>query len=162
MRAIKALSIFDLHGAKGKCNPEIAPELFNIIAEAIDEPVEVFQAQFDDIFPRAVCESSSIAKSDGPNNSAWREIIRKINAHLPVARMHPAQVLNKGLILYYVFGVSSSGVEQSFSQGSWGYTNRRLRATADMEEFCLRVILDLPHHDKTTIIEKARMIWVMC
>ena len=162
LRAIKALSIFDLHGAKGKCNPEIAPELFNIIAEAIDEPVEVFQAQFDDIFPRAVCESSSIAKSDEPNKSAWRDIIRKTNANLSVARAHPTQVLNKGLILYYVFGVSSSGVEQSFSQGSWGYTNRRLGAFADTEEFCLKVILDLPHHDKTAIISKARMIWVMC
>ena len=161
LRAIKALSIFDLHGAKGKCNPEIAPELFNIIAEAIDEPVEVFQAQFDDIFPRAVSESSSIAKSDEPNRFAWREIIRKINANLSVARVHPTQVLNKGLILYYVFGVSSSGVEQSFSQGSWGYTNHH-RATADTDEFCLKVILDLPHHDKTAIISKARMIWVMC
>ena len=100
LRAIKAFSIFDLHGAKGKCNPEIAPELFNIIAEAIDEPVEVFQAQFDDIFPRAVCESSSIAKSDEPNKFAWREIIRKTNANLSVARVHPTQVLNKGLVLY--------------------------------------------------------------
>ena len=103
-----------------------------------------------------------LAKSNDPNKLAWREIIRKIEAHGPVALMHPTHVVRKGLILNGVFGVSSSGVEQAFSQGSWGYTNRRLKAHANTEEFCLKVLLDLPHHDKAAIIALARKIWVMC
>ena len=61
-----------------------------------------------------------------------------------------------------MFGLSSSGVEQSFSQAGWGYSNRRLRACPATEDFCLKVLLDLPHHDKNQVISLARKVWVLC
>jgi hypothetical protein len=118
--------------------------------------------QFEDVMPRAVNEAALLATSDDPNKSAWREILRKINAHKTVAENHPTDALKDGLVLYYVFGLSSSGVEQSFSKAGWGFSNRRMRSLPDTEDFCLKVLLDLPHRDKNQIIPIARKIWVLC
>ena len=154
----KALSVFDLSGAGNRRHDAC---LMENVAKAVGVNPAVFQMQFEDVLPRAVNEAAVLARVD-PNKSAWREILRKIDAHQSVAASHPTDALRKCLVLYFVFGLSSSGVEQSFSKSGWGFSNRRMRALPDTEDFCLKVILDLPHHDKSRIISIARKTWVLC
>lgn len=157
---IKALSIFDLSANRGNRGHDAC--LMETVAKACGVNPEAFQMQFEDVMPRAVNEAALLASSDDPNKSAWREILRKINAHATVAENHPTDALKEGLVLYYAFGLSSSGVEQSFSKAGWGFSNRRMRSLPDTEDFCLKVLLDLPHHDRNQIIPTARKIWVLC
>lgn len=66
------------------------------------------------------------------------------------------------LVTYVALGISASVVEQNFSKGSLLFSNRRLSSSASTEEACLKVCLDLPQHDRTSIWELARRVWNAC
>lgn len=137
------------------------PEHIKTIANAINAPVGEFQMQLEDILPRAIHESSTLHKNTDSNKSGWSEAVRKVNVHRSVKANHPTNFLVDGLVLHHVFGISSSGVEHNFSKSDYGYSNRRQHAHPDTEEFCLKVFLDLPHHNKENVIAQARKIWVI-
>ena len=128
------------------------PEHIKTIANAINAPVGEFQMQLEDILPRAIHESSTLHKNTDSNKSGWSEAVRKVNVHKSVKESHPTNFLVDGLVLHHVFGISSSGVEHNFSKSDYGYSNRRQHALPDTEEFCLKVLLDLPHHNKDCLL----------
>ena len=137
------------------------PKLVDLVAEGAQVDKHSLRAQYEDIFPRACAEKVLISKSKDPNKCAWKSVIDSINARASVARMHPTNELVSALVLWFSFGISSSGVEQGFSQAQWGFGNRRQGAHADTEEYVVRLILDLKNHDKSKTIEVARKIWML-
>lgn len=159
---LQALSIFDTCNTRnyGKfySSSHFQKSVGQVAAAAGVDP-DAFRMQFEDVFPRALYEASTAAGSKDPNKSAWKTSIDKIKAHHLVAKCHPTDELVAGLVLYEVFGISSSGVEQNFSKAEWSFHSRRMSAAADTEEFVIRVILDLPQHDRQQIIKLARKIW---
>ena len=162
--SLQALSIFDTTA----CNKRNLTKFYSSshfqqsvakVAAAAEADPDAFRMQFEDVFPRALHEASIAVGSANPNKSAWKTAIDKIKAHQGVAISHPTDALVDGLVLYSVFGVSSSGVEQNFSKAEWSFNSRRMSANADTEEFVIRVILELPQHDRQQIIRLARKIW---
>ena len=154
----KALSVFNLRDRR---QSEDYPELLNTVAKAVSVDPDELKAQFDDVQPRAVSEAAILAKTDS-NKPSWREMMQKIRATPSVARNHPTHALREALTLYFVFGLSSSGVEQDFSKAGFAIGHRRQAASEATEESCLKAILDLPHHDRSQIIALARRVWVVC
>ena len=75
---------------------------------------------------------------------------------------YPTVALRTALIFYFAYGASTSGVEQSFSKGSWAYTNRQLKSLPTSEEMILKLTLDLPKENKQKVINMARSIWAHC
>ncbi len=157
------MSIFDL-GTKLDYDSSHFVNCCKTIASAIQADASMYQVQHQDIHSRAAGFADTLAASEpgGKNKRAWKEIRQKIYAHSSVARSHPSELVSIALVLYFVFGISSSGVEQGFSKSEWGYTNRRLKAYPDTEEMCLKVLLDLPNHDQKEIINLAQKIWCLC
>ena len=157
-----ALSIFDLSEMTSGRVRELDPKLMDLVADAVGVDKDNFRSQFEDVYPRAVAENIIISKSNNPNKSAWKSIIDKINATPSVAGLHPTNDLSLGLVLWFAFGISSSGVEQGFSRAQWGFGNRRLGAGADAEEYAVKVLLDIKNHDHAKLIELARKVWILC
>ena len=159
----EALSIFDLR--RGASSISYSSEDFvdkvNTIARVTNVSSSTLRAQFEDIHPRAVAHAS-MSSGSADNKCAWKAVIDKIGAHRAVAQAHPTDCLQKALVLHNVLGISSSGVEQGFAQSAWGFGDRRQHAGEDTEEFCVRGLLELRHHDKRVVIEKARAVWGFC
>ena len=137
--SLQALSIFDTTA----CNKRNLTKFYSSshfqqsvakVAAAAEADPEAFRMQFEDVHPRALHEASIAVGSANPNKSAWKTAIDKIKAHQGVAISHPTDALVDGLVLYSVFGVSSSGVEQNFSKAEWSFTSRRMAANAITEE----------------------------
>lgn len=127
------------------------------IAKVCSVSGETLLAQYQDVHPRAM---AVVRPARGNiNKIAWKLIVDKIQAHHMTAKNHPMDVLKKALVLYFVFGISSSGVEQAFSKSRWGFSNRRLAAYPETEEYVLRVILAMPSADLKTIIPLAQKVW---
>ena len=127
------------------------------IAKVCSVSGETLLAQYQDVHPRAM---AVVRPAKGNvNKIAWKLIYDKIQAHHMTARNHPMDVLIKALVLYFVCGISSSGVEQAFSKSRWGFSNRRLSAFSETEEYVLRVILQMPNADLKTIIPLAQKVW---
>ena len=158
----KALSIFDLNPMHGDVTNK---DLMTVVAKAAGAPIDSFIAQFEDVRPRALNAATRLIKvhdkSRTENKNAWKEVIDRIKSRRDVALGHPTDALEKGLQLYYGFGLSSSGVEQSFSKSQLKFGNRRQAAKAETEEYALKVILDLPHHNIDEITQLAQQVWVL-
>ena len=110
--------------------------------------------------PRAV--QAAVSLKGDVNKEVWKSVYDRAKRSGAVSANHPMDVLLKALILYFVFGISSSGVEQDFAKSGWGFGNRRQKAYPETEEFCLKVLLDLPHHDLDEVIKLAQKVWVAC
>ena len=94
------------------------------------------------------------------NKHAWKHIYDKIRGHNVTAKNHPMDVLKTALILYFVFGISSSGVEQAFSKIRLDFSNRRLSAFPETEEYVVRVMMGMPSADLKIIIPLAQKVWM--
>ena len=160
---MQALSIFDLKGGRlDYASPHVRSCVMQI-AKVIKKDPDEFLAQFQDLHPRAVAIALSM-KGDA-NKQAWKSIFDKTQSHQVTSKNHPIDVVLEGLILYFVFGISSSGVEQFFAKADWGFgvgTRRQAASYAETEEYCLKVMFDLPHHDEAEVIRLAQKVWSCC
>lgn len=153
----KALSIFDLKiGRLDFASAEVVG-FIQKIAKSAKVPCDKLSMQFQDLYPRVQAMARSM--TDCTNKESWKRIYDKVNAVRGTAIAHPTEALVEGLILLFVFGVSSSGVEQFFSKALWGFNNRRGSASPAVEEACLKAIVDLPNHDRDRIIQIAQKVW---
>ena len=116
-----ALSAFNL---TKDLKPANIREQLDRIAQPIGLDLEQFFSEFTDIQPRAF----RIHKAEQlDNKDAWREAVSRITKTAIGRSTHPTDTLRTALIFYFAYGASTSGVEQSFSKGSWAYTNRQLK-----------------------------------
>jgi hypothetical protein len=158
-RVTEAFSVFDLTHS---CPGDRADSHLERIAKVCDLDTAALKTQWQDVFPRA--RQIAMQRKDAPdaNKDAWRTAVSRINEHHITAKCHPTDVLEVALLFFLAFGVSTSGVEQAFSKSAWFFNNRRLSSLATTEEFCLKVALDLPHHDTQEVIALARRVWAVC
>ena len=125
------------------------------IALAVNKSEDVLRQQFKDIKPRAQQNQSG-------NNDGWALAVQQIHATASVSRSHPTDVLEDGMLLRYLMGLSSSGVEQLFSKTRWALGKQRLHAKDENEEMIIKLMADLPHHDQDKLINLAQRVWGMC
>ena len=125
------------------------------IALAINKSEDTLRHQFKDIKPRAQQNQSG-------NNDGWALAVQQIYATKSVFRSHPTDVLEDAMLLKYLIGLSSSGVEQLFSQTRWALGKQRLHAKDENEEMIIKLMADLPHHDLDKLINLAQRVWAMC
>ena len=114
---LQALSIFNLEIGKQSSAHAFKSttewkECISSVAKACDVPCDHLEMQLEDVRPRAL----PLVSAADPNKNAWSEVVAKINSHVAVAKSHPTNVLQEGLLLYFLFGISSSGVEQGFAK----------------------------------------------
>ena len=110
------------------------------------------RAQWCDHYPRARQMFST------SNKDAWRAAVSRTGArHL--AASHPSDVLNHALVAFIAFGLSSSGVEQKFSQAALKFTDRMGSSTADHEEGFIKVAMDFTESDQLESIRIAQRVW---
>lgn len=152
----KALSIFDPKMERLDFSSAEVIGFVQQIAKAVSVPYDNISMQLQDIYPRV---KAMQAMSACTNKEAWKKIYDRIHAVKGTSIAHPMDDLVEGLILLFVFGVSSSGVEQFFSKTLWGFNNRRGSASPATEEACLKAIVDLPNHDRDHIIQIAQKVW---
>ena len=152
----KALSIFDTKMGRLDFSSAEVVGFVQQIAKAANVPYDNIFMQLQDIYPRVKAMQTM---NDLTNKEAWKKIYDKIHAVKGTSIAHPMDDLLEGLILLFVFGVSSSGVEQFFSKTLWGFSNRRGSASPATEEACLKAIVDLPNHDRDHIIQIAQKVW---
>ena len=156
---VNALSVFNLS------NPKSLDHKTKIerIAKAIGKPVSSLEMQFDDVYPRAK-SLAGISNKDSPdaNKDGWRIAVERLNSTKTLKACHPTDVLKDALVLYKLFGPSSSGVEQSFSKASWAMGSRRRHACETFEEMNIKCVLDLKHYDKNHVIYLAQKVWATC
>ena len=126
------------------------------IAKVCNVSGETLLAQYQDVWPRAM---AVVRAAKDVNKHAWKFIYDKIQEHHLTAKNHPMDVLMPALILYFVFGISSSGVEQSFSKIRLGFSNRRQSALPETEEYVVRVMMGLPSADLKILIPLAQKVW---
>ena len=125
------------------------------IALAINKSADKLRQQFQDIKPRAQQIQSG-------NNDGWALAVQHIHANASVARSHPTDVLEDAMLLRYLLGLSSSGVEQLFSKTRWALGKQRLHANDENEEMIIKLMADLPHHDQDKLIHLAQRVWGVC
>ena len=112
----KAFSVFDCTRA-----PRAAWETHILrIANAISQQGDALKTQWEDIMPRARHAVSTLQRDYASNKDnvcankkALRQAITRIQSHHATREMHPVDILRKAVILYILFGLSTSGVEQS-------------------------------------------------
>ena len=155
------LSVFDVKaGARvDYSSPQLLAYLKEI-AEICDQDPDTFTAQFQDIHPR-VCALAEKAAGDG-NKNYWKSILDKLRSHHQSHANHPSNAVLEGLILWFIFGMSSSGVEQFFAKAGWGFHSRRLSASPGTEEFVLKAMTDLHLHNFDEIIKISKNVWTCC
>ena len=118
-------------------------------------------SQWEDVYSRAQVHYGGVS-SQNDNRAAWCRALRLLKQHAATKKAHPTHVLEKALLHYFVFGGSSSGVEQNFSKTAWSIYSRRHFATGESEEFVAKVVLDSHLYDETELIHLARLAWRMC
>lgn len=150
--------MFDI--SKKGAPPQDVSQLCKMVATAANIDAEELQMQYDDIVERVIAESRTLSGAD-INRRAWRNTICKIKRFAFNHKSHPTNVLEEALSLYFCFGASSSGVEQAFSKADNLYGVRRLTAHEVTQDYTLRIILDLPSHDRAEIITLAQRIWCL-
>ena len=131
-----ALSIFNLGDSTVDSTSDQYEKCSAIIAKAANVEVHEFRAQFEGLQARtqALARRLPTYVPGGINKSAWHEAIVKIQRHHITAEAHPVDALLRGLILYFVFGVSSSGLEQYFGKSQRGYSQRQRMSKPETEE----------------------------
>ena len=113
--------------------------------------------QYDDLHPRVVGFVKSIAGKTSKN--CWKDVTNMVAKANKRGCCHPINSIMEGCILHFVFGISSSGVEQHFATTAYKFSDRRLKAYPDTEEYVIRLISDLANHDLDTIIKIAKQVW---
>jgi len=157
----QALAIFDVDDI-GDANVDydspFITESINKIAKVTNQPADIMKTQYDDIHPRVVGFAKSSTGKTSKN--CWKDVTNMIAKANKRGSCHPIDSIMEGCILHHVFGISSSGVEQHFSKAGYKYSDRRLKAHPETEEYVIRAISDLPNHDLDTIIKIAKQVWV--
>jgi hypothetical protein len=129
------------------------------IAKVTGQEPTVMKSQFDDIHPRVLGFANSSAGNS--NKDCWKHVMDLARHNNKRAcNLHPIESINEGCILYYVFGLSSSGVEQHFSNTGWKFRDRRFKASNETEEYVIRIVSDLGNHDINDIIQRAKTVWL--
>lgn len=150
------MTVFDLEHPTDN-----AEECLTRIATACGLDKGLLVAQWEDVYSRAQVHYSR-ASSQNENRAAWCRALRLLKQHIATKKAHPTHVLEKALLHYFVFGGSSSGVEQNFSKTAWSIYSRRHFATGESEEFVAKVVLDSHLYDETELVHLARLAWRMC
>eukprot|EP00959_Pyramimonas_sp_CCMP1952_P440933 9231266-Pyramimonas_sp.AAC.1 len=89
------------------------------------------------------------------NKHGWRQALRRLSDPR-LSGGHPSDALRRALIVYAAFGISTSGVEQQFSQAALKFTDRMGSASCQSEESFIKVAVDLGKHDEAATIEAAQ------
>ena len=90
----------------------------------------------------------------GSSKASWIRTCTKSNGKRPNTN------LEKAILCWLVTSCSTSGVEQNFSKGAWGFTDRQLSYGIAHERSTHRLLLyDGPIKD---IIEGAQRVWKHC
>ena len=150
------MTVFDL-----KHRTDNAEECLKRIANACGIDKGLLISQWEDVYSRAQVHYGGVS-SQNDNRAAWCRALRLLKQHAATKKAHPTHVLEKALLHYFVFGGSSSGVEQNFSKTAWSIYSRRHFATGGAEEFVAKVVLDSHLYDETELIHLARLAWRMC
>ena len=150
------MTVFDLE------NPtDNAEECLTRIANACGLDKGLLASQWKDVYTRAQVHYRR-ASSQNENREAWCRALRLLKQHIATRKAHPTHVLEKALLHYFVFGGSSSGVEQNFSKTAWSIYSRRHFATGESEEFVAKAVLDSHLYDETELVHFARLAWQRC
>ena len=112
--------------------------------------------QWHDHYPRA----RQLFSTASSNKDAWRAALSRTGSRR-LAAIHPSDVLGSALVAFIAYGLSSSGVEQKFSQGALKFTDRMGKATADHEEGFIKVAMDFADSDQQEVIRTAQRVWRM-
>ena len=102
------------------------------------------------------------------NRAAWQAAVRKTQGHHGTKAAYPANALMAVLTRYLAFGMSTSGVEQSFSVGLRALEPARLNMSEDIEEATLRfATLKWQRSESDSelpklLVQRARELWVEC
>ena len=153
---LTSLSVFNIKS--GNCRGEAEGHL-NRIACSLDLDAAKLIAQFNDIWPRI---QHVAATEQLTNRDACQTVLGRIKDRQVVAQNHPTDTLGEALEAFVAYGASTSGVEQSFSKGSWLFGNRQLKAHEDVEESIIKLGLDLPNNDLPYVVAIARRVWAHC
>ena len=121
------------------------------IAKSIGCDGDALKRQFEDVIPRARQQASTSnskfadrADRNRINKEALKETIHKLNAHHLTKKMHPVDCIRQALIVYFMFGISTSGVEQSFAKSGCQFNDQRKgRSTPITEEWAIKLVLDI-------------------
>jgi hypothetical protein len=141
--------------------PDNAKQCLARIAQAESLPELELIRQWEDIYPRALAAAGSMT-GHTTNKDAWLTAVTGVGRHHMTSRAHPTNVLMKALMTWRVVGISSSGVEQSFSKNCFTFGDHRQSAHSGTEEMHIKLSLDLARHDEATLIKKARRVWAFC
>ena len=141
--------------------PDNAKQCLARIAQSESLPELELIRQWEDIYPRALAAAGSM-KGHTTNKDAWLKAVTGVGKHHMTSRAHPTNVLMKALMTWRVVGISSSGVEQSFSKNCYTFGDHRQSAHSSTEEMHIKLSLDLARHDEATLIKKARLVWAFC
>ena len=127
------------------------------VAQAIDKDKGDLEIQYEYVMQRAR-PMTPLVQTNSTNKDVLKQVLDRVHASRTNVETTAFQ---EAAILYNVVGISSSGLEQNFAKGSWGFSNRQLKAQDHVEEFTLKCILDLPHHNTMEVITLAQRVWTI-
>ena len=138
-----------------------ASSLDRIALESGSNP-ESLRAQWVHALPRALhfYRQSKLLKATTCDSCrmAWEDAID----HCSKLRGAPrTDELRKALATYFVAAISTSGVEQNFSQ-AMQRAHSQISANADKEELLLKVIMGADVYPQEKLLRLCRKVWVHC
>lgn len=133
---------------------------FEKLAASARVDVDLLKAQWADVLPRALhfYRARSMASRDAVRD-AWRAAVEHCEKVRAGAQL--TMELRKTLATYFAMSVSTSGVEQKFSQGHHR-VHDRIAADPATEELALKVMLDAGCYETRRITALARRAWAVC
>ena len=119
------------------------------------------QHQWRDLLPRAKSHLQLNPLSQeyrGRNRFAWQKTLQQINTNSILKACHLFGELRQALVAYFVYGGSSSGVEQAFSKNAWLCYSRRNSMRPGTEEMIEKTAADSENYDEEQILALAQVV----
>ena len=126
---------------------------------------QALEHQWRDLMPRAKSHLQMNPLSQeykGRNRLAWQKTLQQVNTNPVLKACHPSGELRQALVAYFVYGGSSSGVEQAFSKNAWICYSRRNAMRPDTEEMIEKIAADSGNYDEEQILHLAQVVWSAC
>jgi len=151
----QAYRVFNLHTGSLEATSDLAR-----IAQVCKLDAQVLQHQWSDLYPRARANMPSDLTANA-NRQAWQRTLQQM-AESRTGHCHPSGILRSALVSYFVYGGSSSGVEQAFSRNSWVCNARRAAMRPHVEEMVLKVSSGVEKYDLADLLRLAQLTWQSC
>ena len=124
------------------------------------------QEQYDVLLPRAQhhCRRAQTTQdTHSVNKDAWRTAIHEVQRmRMQQSRKIDVGALSTALQSYFVCGISTSGVEQRFSNAQRHITSDQGAMSAVSEAMLTKLFTDHAKYPAITLIEQARMMFAKC